>query len=366
MPRPTKVQCETAPESSTVARQSPATNGTVAYPLSRKHIAKLDWRPIYDIHENVNKIEHERLPPWLKKAPSRPSSRHSLKSSLRASGLHTVCEEARCPNIDECFSRRTATFMILGNACTRICKFCNVRHGAQPQAADPEEPKDIARHVKDLGLAHAVITSVTRDDLPDGGAAHFAATVEEVRDKNPRTTIEVLVPDFGGRPADIVTVIDARPHVFDHNIETVERLTPAIRDKRASYKRSLEVLRIAKGQMKRGFTKSGLMLGLGEERADVLKALRDLADVGCDIVTIGQYLRPSRSCVRVAQYIDPDIFLEYEGMREEFGFKYLFAGPFVRSSYLADKVLLEIGDDNSCANASSTSSPGRPQGTQGR
>ncbi|MFH1831062.1 MAG: lipoyl synthase [Pseudomonadota bacterium] len=280
-----------------------------------------------------------RLPEWLRKDVAF-SSAHSMKRSLRAAGLHTVCEEARCPNMGECFSRNTATIMIMGNLCTRSCGFCAVISG-EPNPLDPEEPRKVAMRIKDMGLLHAVITSVTRDDLPDGGAGHFKQTIIEVRAINPHTTIEVLTPDFEGREADVRLVCEARPCVFNHNVETVRRLTPHVRSK-ATYERSLEVLRMARQYLMDGIVKSGFMVGLGETDVEVDETLGDLAEVGCDVVTIGQYLAPSKHAVPVAKYIKPEKFRQYKDMGLNKGINQLFSGPLVRSSYLADDVLHEV------------------------
>lgn len=256
-----------------------------------------------------------------------------MKRSLRKGGLHTVCEEARCPNQGECFSRGTATFLIMGNVCTRSCGFCSVGTG-KPLPLDREEPARVAAMVLEMGLKHAVVTSVTRDDLEDGGAAHFAGTIFEIKKICPETTVEVLTPDFEGREGDIRTVCEAGPHIFNHNIETVERLTPAVRNK-ASYGRSLAVLRTAKRWT---LVKSGLMVGMGETPKEIEAALFDLKDAGCDIVTIGQYLRPTKGSLPVAEYIHPDRFKEYESLGREIGIKHMFCGPFVRSSYIGGPV----------------------------
>lgn len=287
-----------------------------------------------------------RLPLWLRKDQNVKDAVHEVKRDLRRAGLHTVCEEARCPNKGECFKRGTATFLIMGNVCTRNCGFCSVRSGT-PGPLDADEPLRVARQVKEMGLTHAVVTSVTRDDLPDGGAAHFARTIREIRKLSPGTTIEVLTPDFDGREADIRTVCDARPDVFNHNVETVERLTPGIRNK-ASYRMSLEVLRMARRSAndesrvtshKSRKIKSGIMVGLGETEEEVAATLKDLKDAGCDIVTIGQYLRPTKGSLPVKEYVHPDIFKKYELMGAKIGIKHMFCGPFVRSSYMAERVL---------------------------
>ncbi len=279
-----------------------------------------------------------RLPAWLRKPINPRDGVHAMKARLRGNKLHTVCEEARCPNIGECFKRGSAAILILGDVCTRRCGFCNVAHGA-PKPVDPEEPLRVAEQVRDLKLKHAVITSVTRDDLPDGGAGHFARTIHELRAMVPGTTIEVLTPDFQGREEAIRTVCAAGPDVFNHNLETVERLTSVVRS-RASYRGSLAVLAMARGWLPHGRIKSGIMVGLGEADEEVVLTLRHLGEVGCDVVTVGQYLRPNRKALPVARYVDPETFRAYEAMGLKFGIKQLFCGPFVRSSYLADKVSL--------------------------
>ncbi len=274
-----------------------------------------------------------RLPPWLKKNQNAGAHVHEIKKGMRARGLATVCEEARCPNQGECFACGTATFMIMGDVCTRHCGFCAVKNGT-PKPLNPDEPSHVAEQVREMKLRHAVVTSVTRDDLPDGGAAHFAATIGEIRKLCTKTTIEVLTPDFEGRHCDIKAVCDARPDVFNHNVETVERLTPHVRNK-ASYKRSLEVLKMAGGVSQR--TKSGLMVGLGETEEEIIKTINDLHDAGCSIVTIGQYLRPTKGSLPVAEYIRPDRFKKYQLLGEKIGIKHMFCGPFVRSSYMAER-----------------------------
>ena len=277
-----------------------------------------------------------RLPEWLRKNQNAGDHVHKIKKDLRRSGLHTVCEEARCPNQGECFSRGTATFMIMGNVCTRKCGFCAVKSG-DPKPLDMLEPERVASQISEMNLRHAVITSVTRDDLKDGGAAHFATTIKETRKLCHETTIEVLTPDFEGRTADIRTVCDARPDVLNHNVETVERLTPNVRN-RASYRRSLEVLNFAKKESK-GLIKSGLMVGLGEKEEDVIQTIKELKDAGCDIVTIGQYLRPALKALPVAEYAHPDQFKKYELIGTQIGIKHMFCGPLVRSSYMAERGL---------------------------
>ena len=277
-----------------------------------------------------------RLPKWLRKNPNAGIHVHELKKSLRRHGLHTVCEEARCPNQSECFARHTATFMIMGNVCTRSCSFCAVKNGAT-SPLDPDEPARLASQAAALQLKHVVVTSVTRDDLSDGGAAHFARTIKEIRKILSEATIEVLTPDFQGNAHAIQTVIEAQPHVFNHNLETVERLTPKVRS-RAQYRRSLEVLKTARALDKRTLIKSGLMVGLGEKKEEVAQTIRDLKDAGCDIITIGQYLAPTKSALPVHEYIPPEQFEIYKVIGEEYGVKYMYCGPLVRSSYMAGEL----------------------------
>jgi lipoic acid synthetase len=249
-------------------------------------------------------------------------------------GLHTICESGRCPNKVECWSRRTATFMVLGDVCTRACKFCATTTG-KPLPPDDSEPLRVARSVALMGLKHAVITSVTRDDLDDGGARHWAAVIEAVRAQNPDTTIEVLIPDFDGNTELVDTVLKARPDITGHNIETISRLTPLVRS-RARYGVSLEVLRhIASHNV----AKSGIMLGLGESADEVLGALDDLRDAGVSIVTLGQYLRPTMKHLPVAEYVRPEVFEFFKTEALARGFSYVASGPLVRSSYLAEKAL---------------------------
>jgi lipoic acid synthetase len=261
-----------------------------------------------------------------------------MKAFLRGLSLHSVCEAAACPNISECFSRGIATFMILGGNCTRGCKFCNVEKRL-PGELDNAEPGHVAEAVKRLGLGHVVITSVTRDDLEDGGAGHFARTIRSVRMLNNDTSIEVLIPDFKGSIDDIGKIVFARPVIIGHNVETVPRLYPKIRPQ-ADYKRSLTVLRAVKGLSNGGiFTKSGIMLGLGENEEETLEVLRDLRREGCDFLSIGQYLAPGRRYYPVKDYISPDVFEYYKDKAKELGFKYTASAPYVRSSYRADEYI---------------------------
>jgi lipoic acid synthetase len=278
-----------------------------------------------------------RLPDWLRKPAPHFKAVHELKSELRRLHLHTVCESARCPNLHECFAAGRATFMILGNLCTRGCGFCSVPKSRHPGPLDPEEPAHVARMARAMGLSYVVITSVNRDDLADGGSGHFAETVREVRAALPQARVEVLTPDFQGDVGAVARVIDATPDVFNHNVETVARLYGRVRPQ-ADYRQSLAVLRFAKGRHPDILTKSGAMLGLGETSTEVEELLRDLRDAKVDIVTLGQYLQPTRRNLPVAAYIAPAQFDAYRDFGLSVGFKMIFSGPLVRSSYMADLV----------------------------
>ncbi len=255
-----------------------------------------------------------------------------IRQTLRDRTLHTVCEEARCPNIAECWGSGTATFMILGSNCSRGCRFCSVPHG-KTQAVDPEEPEKILESSKLMDLKYVVITSVDRDDLPDQGAEHFARTIRKVKDAG--IMVEVLIPDFRGRMSLIQKIVDEEPAVLAHNVETVRRLTPSIRDRRAGYDQSLSLLKFVKSSNPGQITKSSIMLGLGETDEEVLSTLRDLRDAGVDIVTLGQYLRPSVKQIEVTEYCSVDRFREFESMGYRMGFSYVASGPLVRTSYRA-------------------------------
>lgn len=274
-----------------------------------------------------------RKPSWLRaKLPSGPGYA-AVRGLVDASKLHTVCQSAQCPNLGECWSRGTATVMILGNICTRSCNFCAIQTG-RPTELDLGEPARVAQAVATMGLRHCVITSVARDELADGGASVWAATIRAVRHRNPSTAIEVLVPDFKGRTQDVDTVLDAGPDIFNHNVETVERLQRPVRVQ-ARYDRSRAVLRHAKG---RGFTtKTGIMLGLGERREEVEQTLRDLAGDGTDILTIGQYLQPTTQHLPVERWVTPEEFLHWKRFGLSVGFGVVESGPLVRSSYHADE-----------------------------
>jgi lipoic acid synthetase len=277
-----------------------------------------------------------RLPEWARKgSPLAPGAR-PVRMLLRGSSLHTVCEEARCPNVGECFSRGTATFLLLGDRCTRRCGYCSVTTG-RPLPPDPDEPRRVAQAAARMGLRHVVLTSVDRDDLPDGGAAHFAAAVREVRRAAGRVAVEVLVPDFSGDRAALGTLLEAGPEVFNHNVETAPRLFPRLR-RQGSYSTSLEVLAAAKALSPGQTTKSGLMVGLGETDDEVTAVLADLAAAGVDIVTIGQYLRPSLRHEPVHRYVAPEVFVAYEERAHALGIPTVYAGVFVRSSFNAEEI----------------------------
>jgi len=272
-------------------------------------------------------------PDWLKKRIPSGQACTEVSSLLRDRQLHTVCQEAHCPNLGECFSRGTATFMILGDKCTRSCSFCAVRHDI-PLPLDVGEPQRVAMAVEELGLRYVVITSVTRDDLPDGGAFHFAKTIRSIRDQMPNTRVEVLVPDFQGSEWALNIVMEARPDVINHNIETVPRLYPEVRPQ-ADYKRSLQLLKRSKKIDHRILTKSGLMLGLGEDHEEVLNVLEDLLESGCQLLTIGQYLRPSLRHHQVIRFVPPEEFTQWGELASRMGFLAVASGPFVRSSFKA-------------------------------
>jgi len=275
-----------------------------------------------------------RLPDWIR-TRSRTDN-HETKNLLRRHNLSTVCEEARCPNRGECFAKPTATFMILGSSCTRNCGFCSV-NSASPETADENEPENVAEAAAEMGLKYIVITSVTRDDPHDGGADQFAKTINAVRKRMSRVKIEVLTPDFQGDIQSLRTVLEAGPDVFNHNIETVKRLYPVVRPA-ADYERSLFMLRKSKEIAPDIFTKSGLMLGLGETNDEVMEVLRDLRKVACDFVTIGQYLRPTKKNLPVVEYILPEIFEDLRIKALDMGFKYAASGPLVRSSMNAEEM----------------------------
>lgn len=279
----------------------------------------------------------QRLPQWIREKKLNLASLRDMKTMLRANELHSVCESLACPNRTECFSRGTATFMILGDVCTRSCGFCNVTTGRPYAPPSPDEPRAVAEAARRLGLAHVVVTCVTRDDLADGGAQQFAETIHELRKALPNAAVEVLTSDFRGNLDSVQTVVEARPDYFNHNVETVPRLYDFVRPG-SRFERSLAVLREAKRIDPAITTKSGLMLGLGERRDEVLDVLKRLRESHVEIVTIGQYLQPKREKLDVVEYVHPDVFDEYRMLGEDMGFRAVFSGPFVRSSYMADVV----------------------------
>jgi len=275
-----------------------------------------------------------RRPPWLRVRAPTGETYHWLRRLMRTQHLHTVCEEAHCPNIGECWSHRTATFLVLGDTCTRNCRFCNVKTG-RPAPLDPDEPEHVAQAVQALNLQHAVITSVDRDDLPDGGAAVFAAIIRRIRALQPGCTVEVLIPDFRGQIEPLKVVMDERPDILNHNVETVPRLFRAVQPQ-CRYEWSLAVLRNAKGLWPGALTKSGLMVGLGETPDEILATMHDLREIEVDVLTIGQYLQPTKQHLPIARYYTPE---EFETLRErglEMGFRWVESGPLVRSSYNAE------------------------------
>jgi len=293
----------------------------------------------------------EPKPPWLKVRAPGGENYTKLKKTLRELDLYTVCEEARCPNVAECWASGTATVMLLGHTCTRGCRFCAVTTGNPKGAVDPREPDHVARAISGLSLRYVVLTMVDRDDLLDGGAEHVARTVKALKVLRPDLLVETLVGDFRGRRWDVETVVDARPDVFAHNIEVSRRLTPLIRDKRCSYDVSLEVLRQAKALAPERLTKSSIMVGIGETDEEVVTTLQDLRSAGVDVVTLGQYLRPTEKHAELHRYVTPEQFKEFERIGLELGFSYVASGALVRSSYHAAEAFMaaRIGTPGSSA-----------------
>ena len=283
-----------------------------------------------------------RKPPWLKKRIPPFEDFIKVKSILRGTALHTVCEEARCPNLGECFARGTATILILGKICTRSCGFCAIQHGT-PAPPNEEEPQEAAEAIRRMGLQYIVITSVTRDDLPDGGASFFAKTIQAIRSLDRKIRVEVLVPDFKGNLSSLRAVLEEGPDVLNHNVETVPRLYPEVRPQ-AEYRRSIDLLKRSKEWYPHILTKSGLMLGLGEDRGEVLNLLRDLREMGCNLLTIGQYLQPRQDRLEVDRYVTLEEFEEYKKIGEEMGFG-VASGPFVRSSFHAAQMFEALLSD---------------------
>jgi lipoic acid synthetase len=288
-------------------------------------------------NENRNRLHK---PPWLKRRIPSGATYQEVQRLLRETSLHTVCREACCPNLGECYSRGTATFLILGDRCTRSCRFCAVSHGV-PFPPDPNEPARVAEAVEKLGLRYVVITSVTRDDLPDGGARIFSEAIRMIWRRTPGARVEVLIPDFQGNWKALKTVLEAQPDVLNHNIETVPRLYPVVRPA-AVYRRSIELLRQARDLDPSIPTKSGFMLGFGETSEEVRQVMGDLVDVGCRVLTLGQYLQPSRNHIPVARFISPEEFAGWKQIALAMGFAEVASGPFVRSSYHADELFQSL------------------------
>ncbi|WP_446896984.1 lipoyl synthase [Clostridium sp. LBM24168] len=274
-----------------------------------------------------------RRPEWLKMKAPDETVLSNMEDMVRNLSLHTVCENAICPNIGKCFKNKTATFMVMGDICTRNCRFCAVSKG-RPSALDSREPKNVAIASRKLGLKHTVITSVTRDDLEDGGADHFVKIIKEIRKENPESTIELLIPDLRGNWEALKKIIDAKPDILNHNMETIEVLYEKVKPM-GNYDRSIELLRQVKVLNEKVYTKSGIMVGLGETKRQVMKVMDDLLNVNCDILTIGQYLRPSKKHLPVFEYVSPEVFQEYKEIALRKGFKFVTSGPYVRSSYKA-------------------------------
>jgi len=286
-------------------------------------------------------------PEWLTVSSPRGQSYSDLKGLFRDLNLHTVCEEAHCPNVGECWGGGTATLMLMGDTCSRACRFCMVTPGRPNGVLDSYEPENVAFALSQMGLTYVVLTSVDRDDLPDGGASHFARTIRLVKERNPGMLVEVLIPDFQGDLADLKQVVDARPDVIAHNIETTMALTPAVRDPRAHYWQSLSVLRNVKKLDRRVFTKSSIMVGLGETEEEVAQAMVHLRQADVDFLTVGQYLRPSLRHLKVAEYVRPELFARYRTIGERLGFLYVASGPLVRSSYRAGEFFIRTAMNNS-------------------
>jgi lipoic acid synthetase len=293
--------------------------------------------PLYQEKEVDSAVSRGRFPSWLHRKLPKGGELFKTNEILSKYRLNTVCEEARCPNRLECYSKHTATFLALGKECSRNCGFCDIDFSKTPKPPEEDEPSRIALSVKELKLEHVVITMVARDDLPDGGAQAFSNIIREVRHVNPQVTVEVLTSDFAGNFAALDCVLEAQPEIFNHNIETVRGLTPRVRHK-ATYERTLEVLGHAKKSRKCQFIKSGIMVGLGETDQEVHETLQDLAQVGCEIVTIGHYLQPNRRKLTVKAFITPEQFDSYAAYGQSLGIKYVYSGPFVRSSYNAHQI----------------------------
>ncbi len=296
--------------------------------------------PLLSIAPSVSP-EIGRKPSWLKVRAPGGENYVRIKDMLKTLNLATVCQEARCPNIGECWSGGTATFMLMGEVCTRGCRFCAVKTGNPRGKIDNDEPEKVGYAIAKMGLEYVVITSVDRDDLPDQGAEHFARTIRTIKAGDPKLIVEVLTPDFRGDRAHIKHIVDAAPHVFAQNIETVERLTRRVRDPRAGYRQTMNFLAAVKEFDSTRTTKSSIMFGLGEEREEVIQTLKDLRDVGCDVVTFGQYLQPTKRHLKVEKYVTPEEFDEWKSIADSMGFLYVASGPLVRSSYRAGEFFMK-------------------------
>ncbi|MFZ4404555.1 MAG: lipoyl synthase [Pseudobdellovibrionaceae bacterium] len=293
------------------------------------------------VTKELMEVAKKAKPNWLKvRAPSGENYAR-IKDLVGELKLATVCQEAKCPNMGECWSGGTATFMLMGEVCTRGCKFCHVKTGNPKGQIDAFEPEKVAYSISQMGLKYVVITSVDRDDLPDQGAAHFARTITTIKKLDPDVLVEILTPDFRGQQDLINILVDANADVFAHNIETVERLTPKVRDPRAPYRQSLRVLQMVKERKPNQYTKSSIMLGLGETDEEIKQTLVDLRSVGCDVVTFGQYLQPTERHLKVVDYVTPEKFKEWQEIAEAMGFLYVASGPLVRSSYRAGEFFME-------------------------
>ena len=288
----------------------------------------------------------EQKPEWLTVSPPKGQSYQELKDLFRNLNLHTVCEEAHCPNVHECWGGGTATLMLMGDTCSRACRFCMVTPGKPQGALDQLEPENVAFALSQMGLTYVVLTSVDRDDLPDGGASHFARTIRLVKEANPGLLVEVLIPDFQGELDQLKQVVDARPDVIAHNIETTMSLTPSVRDPRAHYWQSLSVLKNVKKLTPHIYTKSSIMVGLGESEEEVRQAMVHLRQADVDFLTVGQYLRPSSRHLKVIDYVHPDQFERYRVIGEGIGFRYVASGPLVRSSYKAGEYFIRTAIEN--------------------
>jgi lipoic acid synthetase len=302
-----------------------------------KRINTLPVNPETEVESNSG-LSLGRFPSWLHRKLPKGKELQKTKDILSKQRLNTVCEEAKCPNLMECWSRKTATFLIMGKECTRSCSFCDIDFSKTPNPLDPKEPENVAESIKGLGLKHIVLTMVARDDLSDGGALHLVKVIDAIRSASASATIEVLTSDFMGNEKALDLVLAAKPEIFNHNIETVERLTPRVRHT-AKYQRTLDVLRYAKEKGHNQYVKSGIMVGLGESHEEVEKTIKDLHDIGCDIVTIGQYLQANRNKLRVKSFVTPEQFKVYEEYGYSIGIKQMYSGPFVRSSYNAGELL---------------------------